>query len=153
MSWARGCCICVPCDYFITSALFAHFVLLCQELALEGISMSVGVKALGHSAKAMAAAAEAAERARAEAEMQDRPDASPRPNNLDFHEGFRQVNSNMFLRVVGASLGVEDEVARARDGTVNVELLRTQHPKLILGLTNLYDTLKLNLLEWLILHF
>ena len=108
--------------------------------------MSVGVKALGHNAKAMAATAEAAARARAEAEMQDRADASPRPNNLDFHEGFRQVNSNMFLRAVGASLGVEDEIPRARDGTVNVQLLKTQHPKLIPGLTNLYVTFELNLL-------
>ena len=97
---------------------------------MDGISMAVGKKALGVSAKALAAAAEATARAALEAEMADRPDASPRPNNLDFHEGFRRVGSNVFLRRVGASLGVLDEA--------DPSTIATRVPELILGPSNLY---------------
>lgn len=80
-----------------------------KELAMEGITTKTGKHAIGHNKKALAKALEDEANAAIEAEMADRPDASPRPNNLDYHDGFRKVNSNMFLRRVGASLGVLDE--------------------------------------------
>jgi hypothetical protein len=103
---------------------------------MDGISMAVGVKALGKSAKNLQAGAEAEAAARLAEEMSDRPDASPRPNNLDYHEGFRRVNSNVFLRRCGASLGVVDEVPPNKDGVVDTSLLETRAPSLFPGLTN-----------------
>lgn len=107
-----------------------------QELAMDGITMAVGVKALGKSAKKLQANAEAEAAAKMEAEMADRPDASPRPNNLDFHDGFRRVNSNMFLRRCGASLGVIDEVKPEKDGKIDSSVLETREPTLFPGLVN-----------------
>ena len=102
---------------------------IAKELAMEGITMNVGVKALGHNSKKMAQEAKDEFAAAIAAEMVDRPDASPRPNNLDYHNGFQRVNSNMFLRRVGASLGVVDEVKDA-------SLVTVKGPDLIEGLTN-----------------
>jgi hypothetical protein len=99
----------------------------CQELALEGVSLTTGLKSLEKSAAVVAREA-AEEEARRRAEEEAEQDCSPRPNCLDAHGQFVTVNSNVVLRRLGASLGTID----GADG------LHGAPPALVEGPQNLY---------------